>query len=156
MDYRKNAPLIAAIAIPLLMIIFVAASIYLPGLFKQPKYSFLYADGYTSGFYQVQNGTLGKAINKNSDETPFYKDVKIYFYDMAQQRSKEISFNDASKLQLDNNRISLDGFVIEQGRHTRLFDSSDYSDLYAVSGSVSKKLNTTIRNYEFTFLGWVK
>ncbi|MFA6549985.1 MAG: hypothetical protein WCT36_01350 [Candidatus Gracilibacteria bacterium] len=158
MDYRKNAPLIAAIAIPILMIIFVAVAIYVPGLFKHPTYSFLYAEGYTGGVYEVKNGTIAKVIYDEKTQN-YYKnreDVKLYLYDVAKDQAREISFEDATKLSLDTNRIALDGFTIEQGRHTRMFDSNDRRNLFAINGSVSKELNVEIRNYSFTFLGWIK
>ena len=38
---KKHIPLIIGISIPILMILFVAGSIYLPGLFIKPGYNFL-------------------------------------------------------------------------------------------------------------------
>ena len=39
---KKNITLILGISIPILMILFVAGSIYLPGLFIKPHFNFLY------------------------------------------------------------------------------------------------------------------
>ncbi len=63
MDYKKNIPLIVGIAIPLVMIILVGASIYIPRLYVKPQTNFLYQTGgdyYTSREYVVDNGTLVK------------------------------------------------------------------------------------------------
>jgi hypothetical protein len=43
---KKNLPLTIGLSIPVLMIVFIAASIYLPRLSAtQPQFSFLYTSG---------------------------------------------------------------------------------------------------------------
>ena len=86
MDAKKNIPLILGLSIPILMILFVAGSIYLPGLFVQPKFNFLYAMGddyYYGRHYSVQNGRL----IKNEVEYPEYvgnrTESSLYIYDVV-------------------------------------------------------------------------
>ncbi len=114
MDVKK-IPLILGLSIPILMILFVAGSIYLPGLFVQPKFNFSYTTGddyyYIVRHYLVQNGRL----IKNEVEYPeYYKGNRtepgLYIHDVAKNESKEISFSEAQKLTLNSNSKSPDGF----------------------------------------------
>ena len=60
---KKNIPLIFAISIPVLMVIGIALSIYLPTLFVKPEYDFLYSIGGDYSYrneYAVENGKLVK------------------------------------------------------------------------------------------------
>ena len=77
------------------MIIFVAVSIYLPGIFIEPKSNFLYISGnddYNSTYkYTIQNKKLTRSelpITKNSPRV--LKEVKIYIHDIATNKSNEI------------------------------------------------------------------
>lgn len=173
MDFiKKNYTLIIGILIPLLMIIFVAASIYLPGLFIQPKYSFLYVSAndqsYNSQFqYFIENGRI--KINENNKlENQIYlpkEIIKLYFYDVNKNESQEITFNAAQIFNLESNNISPDGFEVVNGSQGGGFfpifyySSGDYSNLYLKGHNVSKKLNLKLngtRYDNFRFIGWVK
>ena len=68
---KKNIPLVVGLAIPVLMILFVAGSIYIPRLFApEPKFNFVYSSGedYYYGslnnYYSVKNG---KIVEKKFD-----------------------------------------------------------------------------------------
>ena len=64
MENKKNIPLIVALAIPILMIVLTAGSIYLPSLFVKPTSDFIYLIGgnYCYGKqYFVQGGRLAYA-----------------------------------------------------------------------------------------------
>ena len=103
---KKNITLVLGISIPILMILFVAGSIYLPGLFIKPHFNFLYASGYDSYYYynngyqySVQNDKLIKNEIKqpeNQNYTPPRVEQKLYLYDVAKNESKEISFAQAA------------------------------------------------------------
>lgn len=159
---KKNITFIIGVSIPILMILFVAASIYLPGLFIQPKYNFLYVSGDDYNYYKqysVQNGTLTR------NETQLGKDVRLYICDVAKNKSKEVSFEEARKLNLDSNNVSPDGFEIVYGsRGDGLFSlffysSTDYSTHYIIGHNVSKKLNLQLSGSyyrNFRFIGWIK
>jgi hypothetical protein len=56
MNFKKNLSLIFAISIPVLMIIFVAAAIYIPQLFVKPQYNFLYLTGNNTPWTVGMNG----------------------------------------------------------------------------------------------------
>jgi len=168
MDAKKNIPLILGLSIPILMILFVAGIIYLPGLFIQPKFNFLYAteDYYFPSYYSVKNGRL---IKNNKAYCPeFYKrkctEPRLYIYDITKNESKEISFSEAQRLTLNSNSRSPDGFEITCGRRTQSIffifveSSSDCSTRFIKGHNISKKLNLQLskgRYGSFRFLGWI-
>lgn len=170
MDVEKNIPLILGLSIPILMILFVAGSIYLPGLFVQPvqpKFNFLYAIGndyYYGRHYSVQNSRL----IKNEVEYPeYYKgnrtEPRLYIHDVVKNESKEISFEEAQNLTLNSNFQSPDGFEIDCERRAQVIffifiDSSrDCSTRFIKGHNASKKLNLQLSGnyYRFQLLGWI-
>ena len=169
---KKNASLLLGISIPILMILFVAASIYLPSLFVKPKYNFLYVIGddysyYNQYQYSVKNGKLVKnEIQRLEDKKlPPRIEAKLYIHDVAKNESREISFEEAQKLNLDTSITSPDGFEIVYGsRGDGIFpfffwSERDYSRRYLKGHNLTKKLNLqSDSSYyrSFRFLGWIK
>jgi hypothetical protein len=141
---KKNINLFIAISIPILMILFVAASIYLPGIFIKPKFNFLYScdNYYYDQYYYVQNEKIIKNETQKSK-----KEVKLYIYDVIKNINKEISFEEAQNLNLDPNIKSPDGFEIVYGTKGNgllpffFWSEKDYTTLYLTGRNVSKKLN---------------
>lgn len=169
---KKNITLIVGISIPILMILFVAASIYLPGFFIQPKYNFIYTSGddycYHNQYqYSVQNGKLIRnEITCPESQTYLpQRDTRLHVYNVAKNKSREISFEEAQNLNLDSNNLSPDGFEVTYGNHGGgffpffFYSDTDYNNLYLKGHNVSKKLNLQLsgsyRN-NFRFIGWVK
>lgn len=172
---KKNISLIIGLAIPILMILFVAGSIYLPGLFIKPEFDFLYVtgSGYTSTYgeqYTVANGTLiQNKVNppKDQDYYPPLRPEKLFIYDADKNESLEVSFEEAKLFNLDVNAVSKDGFEIVRGGYDDgifpLFfgGHSNYNARYLKGHGVSKKLNIPgmkaydYYDYNFRFLGWI-
>jgi hypothetical protein len=168
---KKNITLIIAISIPILMIIFVAASIYLPGIFIKPKFNFLYSNCdkysyYNKYYYYVQNGKLTRTeMQKPKDEIyELFREPKLYIYDVIKNESKEISFEEAQNLNLDSNIKSPDGFEIVYGTQGYGFfpfffwPERDYNTLYLKGHNVNKKLNIQFNKpcHSFDFIGWIR
>jgi len=158
MDKRKNISLILAVAIPILMIFLIIASIYWPRATAHPKFNFLYLMGenyINNQQYVVQNEKL-IFTQKNSENN-----AKFYIYDTTQNKSTEISFQDAQKLNLNANLKSPDGFEVVSGGNDGgifplFFGSTDnYYSRYLKNDHTTLKLNIP-HNYNFRFLGWVK
>ncbi len=173
MKAKQNISLIIGIAIPVLMIVLVAASIYLPGLFSPaPKVNFLYVIGddyYQGQQYTVENGKLTKREVKYPEHyTPGV--VRLFIHDVATNQSREVSFAEAQQLPLDANAKSPDGFEVVYGSRGDgifplfFFHSEDYNTVYLKGHNTSKKLDlqapTTggyyYYNNRFRFLGWIK
>lgn len=166
---KKNKPLIIGFAIPILMILFIAASVYIPGLFSQPKYDFLYAAPnafYYENFYGVKNGRV--TLNPQPTvSNPHYKPgptPQLYVHDVKANKSRPVSFEEASKFTLDPSTESPDGYTIKDDNGSSTFFlfggfDRDYNSQYIVGHNVSKKLDVKAIgvNYYGTidFIGWL-
>lgn len=127
---KQNIPLVVGLAIPVLMIVFVAGAIYVPGLFIKPQYNFLYAVGgyptyaeqadgqYIQHSYSVRDKKL-KAQTWTITGKEFYRESqppRFYIYNVADNSNEEITFAEAESLILDTNRESPDGFEVIRNR----------------------------------------
>ena len=153
------------------MILFVASSIYLPGIFIKPQYNFLYVvgDSYFDGqMYSVEHGKLIKnqiEIPDNQKNNPARVDPKIYIYDVATNESHEISFELGQNLNLDPRSKSPDGFEIVYGTRSDgffpffLWTETDRNAQYIKGHNVSKKLGLQLNGSAYyvnaRFLSWV-
>jgi len=174
MEIKKNLSLILGISIPILMVLFVIGSIYLPSFFIKPNYNFLYTLEISYMDYPLSEGAYRYSVKNNelireyidaSDKEKLYiSGQELFFYDVAQNVSREISFEEAQKLSLNTNLESPDGFEIVYGSRGEgifpfLFWSGyDYNSRYIKGHYLSKKLNIqsyTDRYYFFDFLGWI-
>lgn len=166
MQFKKNISLVIGISIPLLMIIFVGLSIYLPGIFIKPKTNFIYyvGDSYYSNSYSVSSSHLVEIpSNYTGNLKTFPQTNKIYLYNVQKEDNTELSYSEAQKLFLDSNVTSPDGFEVKaggSGGFFPFFGSYDgYYQKYLVGHNVSKKLKLLSGNQygnTFHFLGWVK
>ena len=172
MKIKDNISLIIGIAIPILMIILVAASIYLPAIFSsQPKFNFLYVTGddyYKGKQYVVQSGKLVEREVKYQEHYP-PRIPRLFIHHVATNESKEISFKKAQQLSLNPNLKSPDDWKVVYGNRDYgifpLFFSGrrDYSSMYLKGHNTSKKLNLQSppdnRYYYYhrvRFLGWIR
>jgi hypothetical protein len=170
--FRKNTSLILGVLIPVFMILAVAVSIYLPRLFVRPQTNFLYSIGYDAYFdgskqtYVVKNGYLTQNyINPASDGNYYPPDSepKLYYYDVTENASHQITFSQAARFRLSVQDFSPDGFVITQGETSdgNFFPfilSSSYSmERYLKGHGVTRKINLYPGSsyYDFHFLGWI-
>lgn len=171
---KKNITLVLGISIPILMILAVAISIYLPGLFVKPQYNFLYVsdDGYYyNGYeYTVNNGKLIRNEMQQPENGNYYPprgESKLYIYNVEKNDATEIIFDQAQNLSLDSNVKSPDDFEVVTGSHGDGFfpfffggDNTDYNARYLKGHNVSKKLNLQLKGSyyynNFRFLGWTK
>lgn len=170
MAKRKNVSLMLGLSIPVLMILFIIASIYWPKTTAQPKFNFLYNieendvnyNNNSGQQYLVQNGKLVKTKKANQNKS------KFFIYDTTQNKSKEISFQDAQRLSLDVNLKSPDGFEVVAGSNDGgifslfLGSGTDYHTRYLKGHHAVIKLNISNNSsnnnyfYNFRFLGWIK
>lgn len=173
MKSKPNISLIVGIAIPILMVVFVACSIYLPGLFIQPKQNFLYMTGnndayYCNAVFEVHGGKLTSVKPQAPYNDPAYVktacDRAFHIYDVATNEVKDLTVEEAMALSLDNSPLSSDGFEVVRGGRSGdfmfLFDvGSDYNTMYLRGHNVSRKLNIVRHEYDnyynFQFLGWI-
>jgi len=171
-----NIPLIFAIAIPFIMVLLVAATIYIPSRFSpQPAYNFIYsvrgerafAPGESYYVYEVSDGKLIRRqllYQKDKEYAPPSADrgQKLYLYEVKGDKVSAINFEEAQKFILDDNAISPDSFIIDRGAGREnlfsvLFGGADYNSFYIRKDSVARKLKILQSSYSFdlNFIAWV-
>lgn len=177
---KKNLPLYIALAVPVLMIILVAAFIYLPGIGQKPKYNFLYVSGnnvYDYGYnnygYMVKNSQLIYVPQPASSSAYYNNQIQtqeqphFYLYDTVRNVATELTFDQAKTYNLDPTNTSPDGYTVQQGNGSSggdlFFGSapSDYNSWFIKGHNRSTKLklktvSSTYNYYNFRFLGWTK
>ncbi len=169
---KKNIPLIIALCIPVLMILVLAAVIYLPGLGKKPAHNFIYMTGdnyynYGQSKYLVSDGYIRE--NPSATITPalYYKpvasDSRLFLYNVTTNIATELNIQQASQYRLDPSQASADGYKVERGNSNGdfLFGSGggDYNSWFIKGHNRSTKLNLKLNStdyYNMQFLGWVE
>ena len=179
-NIKENLPLYIGLAIPVLMILFVAGAIYLPGLFVQPQYSFLYAVGsystyleqvgdvFTEHRYSVEGSKLTENTRILTDDRRYYRGSqppRFYIYDVKSDQNREVNFADAQLLSLDAEKKSPDGYEVTYGSREDgvfpffFYSSRDYDKRFLKGNNVSHEIRvkTGSESYgrSFNFIGWV-
>lgn len=169
----NNKTLILGIGIPILTILLVVASIYLPRFFiTQPSVNFLYlvgSDQYYCGQvndYIVQDGQVVRSGYERVEAEDYHISCQneiIYIYDVVKNESRQIAFEEAQKLKVDSYSISPDGYEIVFGETGygvfpfSSFNNLNYRTRYLKGHNISKKINIHPNDtyYGFHFLGWI-
>jgi len=162
---KNNLSLIFGISIPILMIVFVALSIYLPRFFAEPaQHDFLYYVTDTSfasenpeSYYTVRKGYID-FINNNPEEN--FKERSIIFrHDVSENESYEISYEEARYFELDASYESPDGYeLVNSWGGDILYFEIGYEELFLKGHNVSTEMNLFNANIyynQFNFLGWI-
>ncbi|MDP3772318.1 MAG: hypothetical protein Q8Q94_03020 [bacterium] len=175
----KNISLIVGLAIPVLMIVAVAGSIYIPQFFApKPQYDFLYTNDYYGGpygaqLYEVRNGRVVKnppVLPLQDSSAPPYvakpvpaPEPQLFRYDVKNDMSKEVAFEEAQNFSLTTDQKSPDGFEFRDGSRDGDFfpfgRGYDYNVKYLIGHGISRKLNISVNQYQYNpvrFLGWIK
>lgn len=163
----KNLPLIIGLAIPALMVIFIAIVVYIPPLFVKVNYNILYIypnDYSCSQQFYLNSGKLDLRDNSND----YYKkyaqcDFKAFVYDVLKEESRQISIEEAKNLYVYSETKSPDGFEIVSGGYDGggffpfYYHSSDYGSKYVQGHGISKKIKIqSIGNWNSSrIIGWV-
>ena len=169
---KKNLPLIAGLSLPVVMIIAVAAAIYLPRFYApKPSYNFIYFSFGNGPYalnstYTVVNGRI--ANPQNNYPPPIYNPTtvtapQLYEYNAQSGKATPISFQQAYAFQLDPSATSPDGYQIVTGASGGfpLFQGgADLNSRYLKGHGTSFPLDLEYippgNNYSnFQFLGWI-
>lgn len=168
---KKNVPLIIALSIPVLMVVLVAVSIYLPSAFVKPQTDFIYAvegDYYCrTHTFSVQMGRVTQVEVKQQNQSQYncgdLRKPRVFYYDVKTDQSKEITGEQAAQFVVDDTPRSVDGFeVVSGGGGSDIFSFGgyDYYNRYLKKGSYARRINAVVgQQYYyngFRFLGWVK
>ena len=106
---HQHKYLFIAIIIPILMIVIVAFSLFIPIKKITPKYNFLYAMNDRSESFTCLQNIMAKFFPKTMNIN-FYKidpgmckRIQLYIYDFSRDSTQSITFEQAKKLNLKEN-----------------------------------------------------
>jgi len=164
---KKNIVLITAFALPVLLVLWIAVSTYLPSLLLSTQYNFVYAtcdtgsgyygyncENYLTSRYGVENGKLvvrevpptqDSDRDKVADINENYI-TRLFLHDTKANEGREITLAEAQNLNLRELLTSPDGVSVESGYNRGaefffLFDSSSEHHYYLTKGKKHKQLN---------------
>lgn len=173
-DYIKDLALL--FAIPLAIVIFAAAIIYIPRLMANPRYDFVYCAEYRCGSaYSVdsQGYLIGRNLNDKSNRNLSYDEYQesrlndaryssLRYYDADSDSTKAISLEEAKQYKLNTSSKSADGYILKRETSSSGFLFwGDYEDgWYLQDGAKKKKIelssNDSYYSSDVKFLGWVE
>lgn len=181
---KANISLIIGLALPALMVVIIAALVFLPSRALNPTSDFVYATGpypsyatrsgetITQHELVIRNGKItDTVVNYTGREiyAPYPNDVRntprFFIHRTVANTNKEITLDEAKKLTLSPDRTSPDGFTLTFGKRSYgIFpfffdDSSSTERAYLSTDRGSKEItlisDTSIRPYELQLVGWV-
>jgi len=164
---KKNLVIVAAFSLPVILIVVVGLTAYLPSLLIKTNYNFVYAacdsdtnsysyrcDNYLQQRYSVVDNTLvindvNPALDSDYDGIPDTDEnysVRLFVHDTSINETREISPEEAQALTLNQLITAPDGVSVssefDQGADLFLvFDSGSNYGYYLVKGNARSKLN---------------
>jgi hypothetical protein len=165
---KRNGAVWLAVAIPVLVVVAVALSIYVPRLFVHPTTDFVYVvddthyTGDSGADYRVVDGRIVEAPTAPSGATTR---GRLLRYDVKADRAQPLTLAQAQALTLDPAATSPDGFsvVYTDGSGGGLFSfggDSGNAAVYLDGRGVRLRLDLPVgRSYEsngFHVVGWIR
>lgn len=181
---KDNFIILVAFLLPIALIVIIALVTYLPAIFINTNYNFVYAtcnEGedyypyqcgkYLQDKYSVVDGKLvvnnidNKLYNESNNIKENYK-ARIFLHDTQKNESREITLEEAQTLTLNSLLTSPDGITISSSYDRGadfifFFDRDNSYDYYLTKGRSRRKLNLINRDDRyyyrdnFQFIGWV-
>jgi hypothetical protein len=192
---KKNIPLIIAIALPIVLIVLISLAIFVPPLLIKPQHNFIYSIDQSTGYYGYSelkyeyvikndqivlqdNPSAGKQETPPSELPPISSSIEnrtpvvtaptLYVYDVQNNSSREITFDEAKNYALTPGPSSPDGYIVSsEYNHNGIFElfGSDGSNSgFFITKNGHKKKLTGFSNLEtsayylngFKLIGWIK
>lgn len=158
---REKWPLIVGLCLPILLVIFVVVTSYIPSMLVKPQYNFLYTDkSYDYDAKVINNKLQLTQTTVNYNNNYYYKtpvEPTFYVYDQKTNSSKTISSTEAQSLKLDSSNKSPDGFTVGTNdssySYFPFFYGGNRGGYYLQGKGLNKKIDST--NYNFNFVGWI-
>jgi hypothetical protein len=165
--FKHNFVLVLAFALPILLIVIIALSIYLPATFLSTDYNFIYTsctvgtnysyshcNNYLQKRYSVSNGelvvnTVNPAQDSDKDGVPDIEegyDARIFLHDTDKNESREITLEEAQLLKLNGLLTSPDGVTVSSNYDRGpdvfpFFNGGSSYGYYLTKGKSRNKLN---------------
>ena len=174
--FKKNFVVLLAFLLPLVLIVVIALSVYLPSLKVSTDYDFVYVACFNGvGYYPhlCDKNYLKKryavvadklVVDSDSNEEG---DDRLFRHDTEKNESREITLVEAQRMTFNNLLTSPDGVTISSGYNRRdgvffPFDGGFSSyDYYLTKGKSRKKIKLIgdddqyYYQNNFQFIGWV-
>lgn len=165
---KEHFVVILAFALPLLLIIGLAVSTYVPSLLLSTQYDFVYTtcgdgtnyyyeyncDTYLNSLYKVENGKLllrdvDSLQDSDNDKTPDVAEnyvTRLFLHDTQANEGREITLNEAQSFNFNELITSPDGVSVESAYNNNMdffifFNGSSQYGYYLTKGSKKSKLN---------------
>jgi hypothetical protein len=182
---KENFAVVLAFALPIALILFVAASTYVPSLFLSTNYNFVYitcgdsrtyypnCEQYFNEQYKVEKGKLVELSSTKTagfvdertpgTEEPAYT-IRFFLHDTEKDESREVTLAEVQQYELSDLLTSPDGVSVtnrnERGADFIFFSGGSERGFYLVKGSSKTRINlvATVDSYyyrNFHFVGWV-
>jgi hypothetical protein len=170
---KNNIAVIIAFALPLILILGVASTVYIPGMFLTTDYNFVYIScdnqgnyyrydctNYLGNGYSVVNNKLvyqapaDPKYDGNSDgvaDANQLSNVRIFLHDNKTNSGREIELAEAQALVLSSlitapDGVSVDSSYSRNGGFFPFFDGSSNYGHYLTKGRSTKRLNLINEN----------
>lgn len=143
--------------IPIGIIIIIAALLYVPRLFANPGYDFIYCTGYSCSEQYTVNPS-GKIVEMPNENRYTFESSTLYYYDVERNTSRPLwSSVEALQYKLDPTLKSPDGYTLE---HTTsggdfLFSSNYRNNWSLTKGLVARPVTLDASGRNNHFIGWV-
>ncbi len=161
MHIKDRIPLFIGLGLPILLLLYIFVSVYLPSILVKPQYNFLYASGCSTDYsISVINNRIVITSNYNGQYSVPYSSC-IYLYDTRNDSNTPLSQQQAlSYSNINPTNKSPDGFTVVSNSsgdtsYFPLFWYGEYNSGYYLLGHGYNK-EITNDTYDFKFLGWVQ
>jgi len=161
--------LLLLFAIPIAIAVFAAAVIYVPRLFVNPKYDFIYStcDDYSCrNSYSIDSTGYVSQDYSNSSNSDYYnrtynRTASLRYYDSSNDSTRSLTLEEARRYHLNTSSKSPDGYTLaRESSSSGFLFWGDYDEgWYLKNGAKKKKVElTTTGSYysrDARLLGWV-
>jgi len=174
---KKNFALLLAFILPVILIVIVALSTYLPSLFLSTNYNFVYSsctngtnyysyrcDNYLQKRYSVVDSKLvindiDPTQDSDNNGTPDINEnytARIFLHDTKKNESREITLEEAQTLTFNSLITSPDGVTVSSSYDRGadfflIFDGGSTYGYYLTKGKSKSKLNLINSNERYYY-----
>ncbi|OHA16399.1 MAG: hypothetical protein A3H57_05155 [Candidatus Taylorbacteria bacterium RIFCSPLOWO2_02_FULL_43_11] len=176
---KQNAAVFLAFLIPILLILGIALSVYIPSIFLSTKYDFIYATcddnrysyrydcaNYFNNIFKVENGKLVEypvdpLADSDKDGITDNKEnytARVFLHDTEKNVSSEITLEEAKQLNLRGLITSPDGVSVSNdyeygAEFFPFFGTNSKHGYYLTKGKIKKKLDLINENDNYYYYG---
>jgi hypothetical protein len=173
---KQNLTLVLAFSLPVILILVVALSTYLPSLFLSTNHNFIYAycDDRTNYYYECNDylqkrytvtndklliNDIDTTVDRDGDGLPDGDKAfssRIFIHDTEKNESREITSEEAQTLSLSSLLTSPDGVTVSSDYNRGanfffIFDGGASYGYYLMKGGSQKKLNLINSNDRYYY-----